>query len=471
MSVRVYFNNVSKERNSTLRASFSRGYDCTLKQNTSLDRPTFLVSASDMNYNVAKWGDRFYFVNDVVSVNNNLWEVSCTLDVLATYKNEILASNQLVVRCESDPDYALIDDVCNTQMTPNVISPIEDTNIPFSVDNATVVITVKGQKGSVFYAMAWGSFENLCKALYSSTQDDVWTALTLPNSFTMTYLDPIDYITDVKLIPINFTNISGTNSTKISLGYWEYEDPDQTAVFRILSSRVLYEKNDISISLTALETGDRAFLNSNKFRHVSISLPGAECLPLDADILTSGNTVKIKVAIDVAGSIAYRIEYGSGHVIFSSGIIGTSIAIHSNVPNVAGAIGGISQVISSAATGATVGSGINPGVGTVAGAIIGGAIAIPSAIQNAGPLGITETKGSDGSIAGMMINTKIVINETRYSISGRGPITNGYPCMKFLNLGTLRGYCQCLNAHIAAAAQIEELEALDNFVNTGFFIE
>ena len=161
MSVRVYFNNVSKERNSTLRASFSRGYDCTLKQNTSLDRPTFLVSASDMNYNVAKWGDRFYFVNDVVSVNNNLWEVSCTLDVLATYKNEILASNQLVVRCESDPDYALIDDVCNTQMTPNVISPIEDTNIPFSVDNATVVITVKGQKGSVFYAMAWGSFENL----------------------------------------------------------------------------------------------------------------------------------------------------------------------------------------------------------------------------------------------------------------------------------------------------------------------
>ena len=43
-----------------------------------------------------KWGDRYYFVTDVVSKNNSLWEISAVCDVLATFKADILASTQFV---------------------------------------------------------------------------------------------------------------------------------------------------------------------------------------------------------------------------------------------------------------------------------------------------------------------------------------------------------------------------------------
>ena len=84
MAITVYFANIAKRRNSTLQGTFTTSFDCTLKAACSVDRPTFLVSAASMPYNMAKWDDRYYFIDDVVSVRNGQWEVSCVLDVLAT---------------------------------------------------------------------------------------------------------------------------------------------------------------------------------------------------------------------------------------------------------------------------------------------------------------------------------------------------------------------------------------------------
>ena len=96
MAHTIYAGNVSKRKNSTLQPSLGASFDVLLKTPTSLHTPTFTINAGSFDYNYLKWGNRYYFVTDVVSRNNNLWEVSAVVDVLATYKAEILASTQFV---------------------------------------------------------------------------------------------------------------------------------------------------------------------------------------------------------------------------------------------------------------------------------------------------------------------------------------------------------------------------------------
>ena len=47
----------------------------------------------------------------------------------------------------------------------------------------------------------------------------------------------------------------------------------------------------------------------------------------------------------------------------------------------------------------------------------------------------------------------------------------GSPTMHSKSLGSLTGYCQCVDAHVEAAAMSHELDQIDNFLNTGFYIE
>ena len=96
MSHTIYAGKIAKRRNSTLQPTLNDTYNVLLKSPTSLHTPTFTISAATFDYNYLKWDDRYYFVTDVVSKNNSLWEVSAVCDVLATFKADILASTQFV---------------------------------------------------------------------------------------------------------------------------------------------------------------------------------------------------------------------------------------------------------------------------------------------------------------------------------------------------------------------------------------
>lgn len=78
--------------------------DVVLKRDTSILRPVLLInSAQDIytyNYMYISEFGRYYFIDDIRSVNNNIWEISAHVDVLETYKSQILA-NTAVIRRQS----------------------------------------------------------------------------------------------------------------------------------------------------------------------------------------------------------------------------------------------------------------------------------------------------------------------------------------------------------------------------------
>lgn len=79
--------------------------DCVLKDSTSILAPVLLLSTSDTditscNYMYIPAFNRYYFIDDIVSVHNNRWEISAHVDVLETYKNDILGNSAILENTE-----------------------------------------------------------------------------------------------------------------------------------------------------------------------------------------------------------------------------------------------------------------------------------------------------------------------------------------------------------------------------------
>lgn len=88
-------------------------FSCVIKDVTSILRPKIeLTSASNLSgYNYMYISDfsRYYFIDDIVSLHNNRWEISGHIDVLETYKTAIL-NNTAVVRRQQNQFNLYLDD-------------------------------------------------------------------------------------------------------------------------------------------------------------------------------------------------------------------------------------------------------------------------------------------------------------------------------------------------------------------------
>ena len=77
-------------------------FTCVLKEGTSILRPTLVLSSSSnlgsFNYMYISDFSRYYFIDDIVSLHNNLWEVSGHVDVLETYAAQIKTNTAVIKR-------------------------------------------------------------------------------------------------------------------------------------------------------------------------------------------------------------------------------------------------------------------------------------------------------------------------------------------------------------------------------------
>lgn len=103
-SVDLYVNNSPVEKIGKDLTGSHTINDVVLKRDTSILKPVLLVnSAQDIytyNYMYISEFGRYYFIDDIRSVNNNMWEISAHVDVLETYKSQILG-NQAVIKRQS----------------------------------------------------------------------------------------------------------------------------------------------------------------------------------------------------------------------------------------------------------------------------------------------------------------------------------------------------------------------------------
>lgn len=498
MSHTIYAGNVSKRKNSTLQPTLTASFDVLLKSPTSLHAPTFTISATTFPYNYLKWDDRYYFVTDVVSKNNSLWDISAVVDVLATYKTDILASTQFVSYSSQSGGTWLADTRIPLLKNATVSQTASTMNFLFT-DGGFYVLSVVGKTGCDLWTCDIGKIRALLDRVNDWSDDlidDVmngnypWsdpprTAVTYDwNNHPEKSLAQMNMLTGfvgnayssapscirsciwVPFFASSFVDASGD----IYLGQFN----THVNTFSCKTSPVT---NTVSVSIPWQHTDWRRAVCEEVYLY--LPLVGMVSIPSDEIVNETSITVEWS-ATATDGCIAYRVLSGNQVV----GTYGANAAV--NFPIGISQQASAGEIVQTAFAGVqkTVSSGIstvtNAMAGNIGGAVSSGVNAgfdAIDAIYQTANTALTRHNSCIGGIGGgagvgLSLDLKcFTVSHDTVVVPSAMQATMGLPTMKPLALSTLTGYCQCANAHVAAAAELQELNEIDAYLNSGFYIE
>ena len=106
-----FYNNVSEKEKIGKTLKNKKSLTGFLKQATSVINPIITIeieNPSQFNYCHIPQFPRYYFINDMINVRNNLWEIHMKVDVLESFKTQIKANKAIVEKSEqkaSSNDY------------------------------------------------------------------------------------------------------------------------------------------------------------------------------------------------------------------------------------------------------------------------------------------------------------------------------------------------------------------------------
>lgn len=484
----VSFGHLSKRKNSTMRpGGLSDTRNVRLKEATSIDNPTFIIQGNEFDYNYAKWDNRYYFVDNVVSVHDNLTEISCVLDVLATYKDEILASTQYVTYSNISGGNWLQDN--RLPIMKNALTAVNTASLDFPSTQGSYILTVLGQSGVDCFRVSRSTIQSLIAELQNWNQDalnDIKIGLAYDTeedryqSLANAMLDSgflgneyevaVQCIRSCHWVPFNGSVIGGT-STQIYLGNY----PCRSSGGGALSGYKLnmsWTGGNIGISIP----WHYADWRRTYCEKVYLYLPFVGMVSLNSDDINGVTGLTIKYAITPSdGQVCYEVLAG-GQVI---GTYGGNCAMQ--IPIGINQKASLGDIVTTLFAGAekTVNMAINSSISPVSTAAVGvgAAMAGVEASYNTMNVALSTTPSTIGGIgggagAGLDLQAKcITVAHPTVIEPVQMGLTMGVPTMKPLQLSSCHGFCQCANAHVSAPAQAAELDAIDMYLNSGFYIE
>jgi len=119
----------------------------TLKDDTSIIDPVITIEAdkstiSSLNYIKIGEFNRSYFVTGIKSIRNNLWELTCHVDVLSSFASEIKANEAIIKRQETNWNLYLNDDSIRCYQNPHIVT--KQFPYGFNTSSNSFVLLVAG---------------------------------------------------------------------------------------------------------------------------------------------------------------------------------------------------------------------------------------------------------------------------------------------------------------------------------------
>lgn len=451
------FYKFSKRKNSTAVPN-GQGYErnLTIKNGSSIITPTFLVTGESFDYNYCSFNGRYYWITDITSVRNELWEVQCRVDVLSSWKNEILNSKGFIKYSSSDNNQNIKDG--RNVVTSNVERTASYLNMHmFDVNGSYILATLSGPASeainnsfSVLYGMESGSLGALAQEFNSPD------ALT---SIRQYFDNPTETIVFCRWLP---RNLIGGPTRIVPVKFGDYES---SVTGTLIEDNYATEIGDITIPWQKSD-----FRNYEPYSSAILYLPGVGNVSIPLSSLAGLDVLSIQCVMDyVTNQIHYQVADGTGANIIGtySGSVGVDIPISAiqsgNVGGILAGIGGIAGGIGAIATG---------GMSLGAAAAIGGglyAAGVSSLSQNIRATG-SFSGGYNVKAGGTTIHLEIFRNQSVQEPSEYVD-TIGNPCMKTRNINGLSGYCQTEDFQVSGNMLDTEKSEINNLMNGGVYIE
>jgi hypothetical protein len=439
----------SKRKNSTKRPT-GQGAEvpCLLKSATTFQNPTFILQKpmNDMlQFNYAKWADHYYFIESTTSINAGQTEISCTEDVLATYKNEI--SNYTCFIERSSNQTTLANDTMYIPTNDWVLSTRNVSHkekIMTSTYSQQYIIRVVSRTGVASYYINGDQLNNLLDYMY--TESNFTDVIT--DAITKLMFDPFKYIVDLKWIPFVDSAFNNSNDEAIQLGFW---DSGVTAK-RIDEDTVVNFSYSFAFDNPLYAITDFRYYSSS-FSNYFIKLPFIGVVAL--------NPYKIDESVNAL----YQFDATSGLCnvfLQSKKVVFASYQFQLSVPIQIGyASTNIAQLTTSAVSLVAAGLQGNIAQGISSGIEAGRSITAPE----------VSMLGTIGNISNILNNQILEFNSYACTSINPDGASEGYADGTVRSISGLSGYIKCRNASIEISGFTGDQEAVNNYLNSGFYYE
>lgn len=488
MATITAYTGFSKRKNSTKQPTGGTAITATLKDDVSMVQPIFIVQGNTFTYNYIEFAGRYYYIDDVVSLRNNLTEIHCNIDVLATYKSNIQAASAFVMYYTHNQT-EITDKRLSTKTTKTTQSNsgVFDALGTVSPTDPAVVIMANGENSIGAYVVSQSDIADILTNINIDMGNEIATIdfTDLENAN-----DIIDWLTkfgrilgdwfsslfgkiiysgnalenirSAHILPISKSNI-GSNSATVYLGNFD------TGVTGLeITDQLFTDSASVTIPWQASD-----WRRNSPYHEIYLYIPYIGLISLSASDLIGETTLTVYASLDkFSGDAVFQVKTGSGNVLgHYSTNLKTDYPIGSSNVSSAKATG---SMISSAVGAATAVAGIaTGGAGTV---ILGGAAAAGLGLVNMiAPTNTSIGGATGGAVLGLTadkakVTCYTVFHDTTVAPNSVSAI-EGEPHNGVMSLSGISGYVQTADASVDIAGYGNEKDMVNNYLNGGIYIE
>lgn len=460
MAFDVTFYTISKKVNSTKRPTDNGTiYSCITNEDIDIMKPKIALrlalgnAPETRNYAYIEVFNRYYFV-DSWTYSNSLWYANLSIDVLGTYRSQIGASTDYILRSASEYDLTIPD--ATYPLTSDTESRVQSIGLsPWwinSVNSGTFVVGIVCVS-TTYYLFNTSQFASFLNYIYSDAylSDLVGEENAIYFPELKTRVNPLQFISSVQWNPYN-GSLGGESVTTVRIGYAEIP----VSARKISDNAIV--RYDKFITLERHPQASRGkYLNTKPYSSYTLFFPPWGMIELDSDLIANTSELYIRWTMDV--------RTGKGTLSVFNDDLEQLTWIHSQIS--------VPYQISQVLTSSTGISGIvQPVASLISGNVLGSITGAIGSIGNAlsGKVPSAKTLGSDGSINSLdglpciYYEFKTIVEE---DLSNRGR-----PLCKKRRIDSLSGYILCSDAHTSiSGATKNEQDMINQFMEGGFYYE
>lgn len=469
----IAFNTFSKRKNSTKQPIDSEGtaMQVSLKGECSLVNPSFFISGVERWCYIKAFGF-YYFVDRIAYDVNGAQYINCSIDVLASFKQQIQNTNAYIVYSSTGFNRWIRDDRCpiiikdSEYLSTASTIVLNNYSLFEATDNEIVIFsTVSKEQGIAHWVTTEETFTKLINQLVDAG-DSIWESLQ------KLFGDAIGSIIQVRRMPITNEAINSIAEGPYDVYFGTYPVPDfdvptEPLGLKKLSQTYISLKGSIGIPVTYTD-----FRFTEPYCHARMSLPFVGVVDVSLSDFAPSGGIHWELDLDLlTGSIIYTLydEILSKPIASYSGQCGTQIPIASQQ------IATSSQIVAGIG-----GSLLTFGLGTLAGnahMAIGGATASVMSVANAFYSSAHKSTSIVGSYSGgraEFANRQIRLTVEKFKTANEpSNLTEleGRPVCKVDRIGEYTGYVQTQKFNIDIPAISEVRDLINSAMDKGVYIE
>lgn len=448
----ITFWNFSKRSNSTKKPTADgKTISFIYKDLNDLHNPIIEVVAWS-NWNYAKIGSIYFFVEKVETISAKLFRVSLKIDLLATYKDNVLSTKARVLYSTQAYDKNLLD---NRVIASGKFVQLDSWKVldPFASTDGTYAITVISNAvfATGFATTYFMSKAEMYKLVTKLLKPDTWEAIK------QWWENPMDAIIECYWLPINVGAYISLGNSNIVIGEYDTE---------IVGHPPLTALTEISPEPFTLEIPWRYddFRNLSPYTTLDIYIPGCGLHSLSPSDFYNWTTMTVIYAIDVStGNMQVAIKSHRGIVSNISGNIKVILPIGKQQSRITSLVNFGAGAIATAALAIS---------GHPAAAVTSGAYAVSNVLTPRETVNNAALNGSflSNVIYGVSITLIVTARDTDIDPNTLSE-TNGRPNGKIMKLSELSGFVQTENASVAIIGFASEQHSINSLLNGGIYIE